>query len=99
VRFTPAGGRIDVSLERRGAEARISVRDTGTGIEPELLSRLFEPFVQGAHVAARAKGGLGLGLALVKGLAELHGGRAEAFSAGPGQGAEFVVTLPALPDR
>jgi signal transduction histidine kinase len=99
VRFTPAGGRVTVSLEQRGAEARISVRDTGTGIEPELLPRLFEPFVQGAHVAARAKGGLGLGLALVKGLAELHGGRVEAFSAGPGKGAQFIVTLPALQDH
>ena len=99
VRFTPAGGHVTVSLERRGAEARISVRDTGTGIEPQLLPRLFEPFVQGAHVAARAKGGLGLGLVLVKGLAELHGGRVEAFSAGPGKGAEFIVTLPALQDH
>jgi signal transduction histidine kinase len=99
VRFTPAGGRVTVSLERHGAKARISVRDTGTGIEPQLLPRLFEPFVQGGHVATRARGGLGLGLALVKGLAELHDGRVEAFSAGPGHGAEFVVTLPALADR
>jgi signal transduction histidine kinase len=98
VRFTPPGGRIAVSLQRRGAEARIGVRDSGLGIEPDLLARIFEPFVQGRHVAARAKDGVGLGLALVKGLVELHEGRAEAFSAGPGQGAEFVVTLPVLQD-
>jgi len=94
VRFTPAGGRIVLSLARRGASAEIRVKDTGAGIEPELLKNLFQPFVQGAQAGATARGGLGLGLSLVRLLAELHGGSAQAFSDGPGQGAEFVVSLP-----
>lgn len=96
MRFTQAGGRITLSLARRGAAAEIRVRDTGAGIEPALLERLFEPFVQGPQGAARTTGGLGLGLALVRALAELHGGTVRGFSAGPGKGTEFVVTLPVL---
>ncbi len=96
LRFTPAGGRIELSLARAGASAEIRVRDTGAGIEPELLPRLFESFIRGAQDGARTRAGLGLGLAVVKGLAELHGGSVQAFSAGAGQGAEFVVRLPAL---
>jgi len=94
LRFTPAGGRIVLSLARAGASAEIRVRDTGAGIEPELLPRLFEPFTRGAQDRARTRAGLGLGLAVVKGLAELHGGSVQAISAGAGQGAEFVVGLP-----
>jgi len=95
LRFTPAGGRIVLSLARAGASAEIRVRDTGAGIEPQLLPRLFEPFTRGAQDRARTRAGLGLGLAVVKGLAELHGGSVKALSAGAGRGAEFVVTLPA----
>jgi CheY-like chemotaxis protein len=68
------------------------------GIDPEMLPRLFDVFAQADRSLARSKGGLGLGLALVKGLAELHGGRVRAASAGPGQGAEFTVTLPLEPE-
>jgi PAS domain S-box-containing protein len=77
-----------------GGRARIVVRDTGVGIAPDLLPRLFETLTQADTSLERSQGGLGLGLALVKGLVELHGGTVEAHSAGMGQGAEFVVTLP-----
>jgi two-component system CheB/CheR fusion protein len=72
----------------------ISVRDDGVGIAPEMLAQLFRPFMQADESLDRSRGGLGLGLALVKGLAEVHGGTAEARSEGVGRGAEFVVTLP-----
>jgi CheY-like chemotaxis protein len=73
------------------------VSDTGAGIEPALLAELFEPFVQGQRTLARTEGGLGLGLALVKGVAELHGGTVAAESAGPGMGSTFRVRLPRHP--
>jgi two-component system CheB/CheR fusion protein len=79
-------------------EVELWVRDTGMGIDAELLPRLFEPFSQADRTLHRASGGLGLGLALVKGLVELHGGRVEASSEGPGRGAEFVVRLPTVPE-
>lgn len=94
VKFTPRGGQVSVSLARLAGQAEIRIRDTGAGIDPNFLERLFQPFVQGAQDMARSTGGLGLGLALVKGLAELHGGSVRGFSAGRGQGAEFVITLP-----
>jgi PAS domain S-box-containing protein len=94
-KFTARGGRVDVHLAQRPGEAVIRVRDDGAGIPPDLLERLFEPFVQAESTLDRSKGGLGLGLALVKGLAELHGGGASARSAGAGKGAEFEVRLPA----
>ena len=72
------------------------MKDTGIGIEPALLPRIFEAFAQGAQSSDRAQGGLGLGLTIVKSLTELHGGQVEARSAGKGQGAEFEVRLPAL---
>lgn len=75
-------------------QAVLSVRDEGIGIEPELLPRLFTPFLQADRSLDRSRGGLGLGLAMVKGLAELHGGSVEAFSEGAGRGAEFTVRLP-----
>jgi PAS domain S-box-containing protein len=93
-KFTPAGGSVRLSASAAGGEAEIRVRDDGEGISPELLSRLFEPFVQGEEALDRSRGGLGLGLAVVKGVAELHGGRVTARSEGHGRGAEFVVTLP-----
>ncbi|BDG01985.1 hypothetical protein AMOR_09810 [Anaeromyxobacter oryzae] len=93
-KFTPPGGRVEVSVRAGDGIAELRVRDTGVGIEPELLERVFEPFVQSERSLARTQGGLGLGLALVKGIVELHGGSVRAESAGPGRGAELVVILP-----
>ena len=93
-KFTPRGGRVTLSLAADGRRATLRVRDTGAGITPAVLSHVFEPFVQEERTLARSRGGLGLGLPLVKGLAELHGGTAEARSDGPGAGAEIVVRLP-----
>jgi signal transduction histidine kinase/ActR/RegA family two-component response regulator/HAMP domain-containing protein len=93
-KFTPAGGSVRVVLEAAGATARIRVRDSGVGIDAPTLERLFEPFMQADGTLARTNGGLGLGLALVKGLVELHGGAVRAASEGPGKGSEFVVELP-----
>lgn len=94
IKFTPAPGRITVFVEPEGEEVVLGVRDTGVGIRPEMLPRVFETFQQEAQDVARTKGGLGLGLALSKGLVELHGGTIEAHSAGLGCGAELVVRLP-----
>ena len=93
-KFTPRGGNVGVSLEREGEMAVLRVRDTGVGIGPELLGKIFEPFAQAQQTLARSHGGLGLGLALVKGLVELHGGSIRAASDGPGRGAELTVYLP-----
>jgi PAS domain S-box-containing protein len=94
-KFTAAGGRIEVRVAREG-EGRVAatVRDTGMGIEPELLPRVFDAFSQADQSLDRTRGGLGLGLALVKGWVELHGGEVRAESAGAGQGASFTVVLP-----
>jgi signal transduction histidine kinase/ActR/RegA family two-component response regulator len=96
LKYTPAGGRIDVVVTAETDVAVLRVRDTGEGIPAELVSRIFQPFVQGAPDPA--KGGLGLGLSLVKHLVELHGGTVAVDSPGPGQGSEFVVRLPRLTD-
>jgi hemerythrin-like metal-binding protein len=93
-KFTNAGGHVRVSVESRGARAHIAVRDDGVGVAAHLLPRLFEPFVQGESTIHRTLGGLGLGLSLVRGIAELHGGTVRAHSEGLGKGSEFVVTLP-----
>ncbi|GEJ55934.1 PAS domain-containing hybrid sensor histidine kinase/response regulator [Anaeromyxobacter diazotrophicus] len=93
-KFTRPGDAVTLSLSVAGGQAEIRVRDTGAGIEPALLGKVFEPFVQGERTLARTEGGLGLGLSLVKGVAALHGGSVEAASAGKGRGAEFVVRLP-----
>ncbi|HEY2291497.1 MAG TPA: CheR family methyltransferase [Thermoanaerobaculia bacterium] len=95
-KFTEPGGRITVSVRREPASgaAAVTVRDTGIGMEPELLARAFEPFSQAERGPDRGRGGLGLGLALVKALIELHGGSVEAASPGPGQGTEIVMRLP-----
>ncbi len=93
-KFTPRGGRVDIVLEEKDGAAVLRVRDTGVGITNEMLDRLFEPFMQADRTLDRARGGLGVGLALVKGLAELHGGSVTATSDGPGRGAEFTVRLP-----
>jgi len=96
LKYTPPGGRIIVSTERSGDSALLRVRDTGQGIRTELLGRVFDLFVQEPQSFERSRGGLGLGLALVKRLVELHGGAVAAWSAGPGQGSEFTVWLPAI---
>ncbi len=93
LKFTPAGGRVRVEAEGSADAVRIAVSDTGCGIHPELLPRLFGRFYQGQDGPARAHG-LGLGLALVKELVERHGGTVRAQSDGPGRGAQFTVTLP-----
>jgi PAS domain S-box-containing protein len=93
-KFTDAGGRVVVRLEAAAGEAIITVRDTGIGMEADILRRLFEPFSQADRSLDRSRGGLGLGLALVKGLVELHGGSVQAGSPGPGQGSEFRICLP-----
>ncbi len=93
-KYTGAGGRIWVMASRIDDEAVITVRDTGVGIEPEMLPRIFEMFAQQGRTLDRSEGGLGVGLTLVKRLAELHGGRVEAASPGVGRGSEFTVRLP-----
>jgi signal transduction histidine kinase len=99
IKFTPRGGRVDVRLGRAGEQVRLAVADDGVGIRPAVLPRLFERFWQADASPARAQGGLGLGLAVVRHLVELHGGTVGAASEGEGRGATFVVTLPALPPR
>jgi signal transduction histidine kinase/CheY-like chemotaxis protein len=93
-KFTPPGGRVVVSLSVANPDVEIRVRDTGIGIEAHQLERMFEPFAQVENTLARTNGGLGLGLALVKGLIEMHGGHVSANSEGLGHGCEIVVTLP-----
>jgi signal transduction histidine kinase len=93
-KFTPAGGTVTVSLAVAGGKATVSIRDTGEGMEPDVVERMFEPFEQAAQGLARTRGGLGLGLALVKGFVELHGGTVHAASRGLGAGAEFTIDLP-----
>jgi CheY-like chemotaxis protein/two-component sensor histidine kinase len=94
IKFTPAGGRVQVRLERAGAFARIQVIDSGHGIGREFLPRVFERFRQADSSSTRAYGGLGIGLALVKSLVELQGGRVSAESAGDDKGATFTIDLP-----
>jgi signal transduction histidine kinase len=93
-RYTSPRGHIKLELVRYPDSFEVSVTDTGIGIAPELLSRIFEVFVQGPRPADRAQAGLGIGLALVKNLVELHGGSVTARSAGVGLGSTFVVRLP-----
>jgi signal transduction histidine kinase/CheY-like chemotaxis protein len=93
-KYTPEGGHIDVILEAGVGELVLCVRDNGSGMPPELVPSVFELFTQGARTLARSQGGLGLGLALVKKLIELHGGAVHAHSAGVGQGSTFSITLP-----
>jgi PAS domain S-box-containing protein len=97
-KYTDPGGRIWLSAVRDGNAVVVRVRDTGIGIAPEMLPRIFDLFVQAERRLDRAQGGVGIGLTLVKKLVELHGGRIEAASAGPGRGSEFAVRLPALVD-
>ncbi|HTP29199.1 MAG TPA: ATP-binding protein, partial [Anaeromyxobacteraceae bacterium] len=95
LKFTRRGGEVTLSLRALEREAAvISVRDTGIGMDPALLPKIFDAFVQGERTLARTEGGLGLGLALVKGIVELHGGAVHAESPGDGKGAQFLVQLP-----
>jgi two-component system CheB/CheR fusion protein len=96
-KFTPAAGRVQVTVRSTQGTAEIVVRDTGIGMAAQDLKRVFEPLVQVSSAQSRSHGGLGLGLALVKGLAEAHGGAATVRSQGPGRGVEFVVSLPRAP--
>jgi signal transduction histidine kinase/ActR/RegA family two-component response regulator len=96
VKFTPDGGRVDVSVEPVGANIEVNITDTGQGIDPEFLPHVFERFRQAEGSPSRRHGGLGLGLAIVRQLLELHGGTVHAASPGVGRGATFTVRLPAL---
>lgn len=93
-KYTPQGGRIELSVTRETDQAVISVRDNGIGIEPELRPHVFDLFTQADHSLDRSQGGLGIGLTLVRNLTELHGGTVQAHSDGPGKGSEFVMRLP-----
>ena len=96
IKFTASGGTVSVSLreDEKTREAVLDVKDTGIGLDPALLPQLFQPFSQGANAYARTNGGLGLGLALVKALVELHGGAVLASSGGENKGSQFTVRLP-----
>ncbi|HVJ10912.1 MAG TPA: ATP-binding protein, partial [Burkholderiales bacterium] len=96
IKFTPAGKRISVGVRQEGDHAVLQVSDEGEGLSPELVDTAFGLFVQGERGLDRAAGGLGVGLALVKRLAELHGGSVSAASEGRGKGATFTMTLPAV---
>ncbi|MEI6351241.1 MAG: hybrid sensor histidine kinase/response regulator [Verrucomicrobiota bacterium] len=94
IKYTEAGKSIRLSVQREGEEAVLRVQDEGLGVPPEMLERIFEPFVQISESLERARGGLGLGLPLVRQLVEIHHGTVTAHSAGLGRGSEFVVRLP-----
>ncbi|CAN7293861.1 CheR family methyltransferase [Massilia sp. LjRoot122] len=96
IKFTPAGGRIELRTAREEGYARVDVVDSGQGIAPAFLPHVFDMYGQSASVTTRAKGGLGIGLALVREIVALHGGRVEAASEGIGKGARFSFWLPVL---
>jgi signal transduction histidine kinase len=94
-KYTEKGGTLSLTASRAGEDITVSIKDNGIGIEPEMLSRVFDMFAQAPQALDRARGGLGLGLAIVRRLVELHGGRVVARSEGRGHGSEFTLTLPA----
>jgi signal transduction histidine kinase/ActR/RegA family two-component response regulator len=96
IKFTPENGRVDVSITRAGDNLELAVEDTGEGISPAFLPHVFDRFRQADSAASRRHTGLGLGLAIVRQLVELHGGTVRAESSGPGKGAKFTVRLPIL---
>ena len=98
-KYTECGGHIDVRCRRRNRDIEVVVRDTGIGIAPEVLPRIFDLFTQLDHRMERSPSGLGIGLALVRRLVEMHGGTVTAHSEGPGCGSEFVVRLPLSIER
>jgi len=100
VKFTEPNGTVRVRLQiDKNGFAALSVKDTGIGIEPDMLGRIFETFTQADRTLERTRGGLGLGLSIVKAIAELHGGRVSASSTGPGTGSEFTILLPTKPTQ
>src|SRR5688572_10227586 len=99
VKFTPQGGEIKIRIEQERSHAKVTVQDTGQGIDPEFLPRVFDRFRQADSSTTRSFGGLGLGLAIVRHLVELHGGTVSAESEGAGKGATFSATFPLLTDR
>src|SRR5207249_629766 len=98
IKFTPERGGIEVALEKRGGYAAIRVSDEGAGIAPDFLPHVFDRFRQADASTTRRQGGLGLGLAIVHSLVQMHGGTVEAHSDGEGRGATFTVTLPLIVD-
>jgi signal transduction histidine kinase/CheY-like chemotaxis protein len=94
IKYTPAGGSIDLIVERTGDQGRARIRDTGIGMASDMVPRVFELFAQAQTAIARTQGGMGIGLTLVRHLVELHGGKVEAHSEGVGKGSEFTITLP-----
>ena len=96
IKYTPAGGKIRIALRPEGAKAILEISDTGLGMPPELIGRVFDLFVQGVRTLAREPGGLGIGLTMVQRLVELHDGTVQAKSDGPNHGATFTVELPAI---
>jgi PAS domain S-box-containing protein len=96
-KYSGAGGHIRLTARHDGEHITFIVKDDGIGIPPDKLSEMFELFAQGDRTIARSEGGLGIGLTIVRRIAELHGGNATAFSEGSGMGSEFTVTLPAIP--
>ena len=99
IKFTPEGGAVEVSAKRSAANVQINVRDNGEGIESEFLPHMFEPFRQAESPQTRTHGGLGLGLSIVRYIAEAHGGSVSAESEGKGRGASFTVTLPVRKEK
>jgi PAS domain S-box-containing protein len=99
IKFTPKGGRVHVTIERRHSHVEVAVTDNGNGIKAEFLPHVFERFRQADGTTARRHGGLGLGLSIVKQLIEMHGGEVRAQSAGEGQGSTFTISLPILASR
>jgi signal transduction histidine kinase/ActR/RegA family two-component response regulator len=99
MKFTPKGGRVQITVKRIESQARIIVSDTGEGITPEFLPQVFEPFRQADGSITKGQGGLGLGLAIVRRLVEMHGGAISVMSGGRGQGATFTVSIPIVPVR
>jgi len=95
-KYTDKGGHIRLTVERQGSDAVVKVKDIGVGIPSDVLPKVFEMFTQANRSLERSQGGLGIGLSLVRGLVEMHGGRVEAYSEGQGKGSEFVVRLSVL---
>jgi signal transduction histidine kinase len=96
VKFTPADGHVYARVSSKGTEALVAIADTGIGIAPEFLPHIFDRFTQADGTTTRSAGGLGIGLAIVQQLTELHGGRITVASGGPGLGSTFTVHLPLM---
>jgi signal transduction histidine kinase/ActR/RegA family two-component response regulator len=99
IKFTPAGGTVQMRASCRGSNAELSVSDTGIGMSPDVIDEMFLPFRQADSSITRSQGGLGVGLAFARQVAELHGGTVEGKSSGPGQGSTFILRLPLLADK